>query len=183
MSVLPPLQECSRGCGGGQAPGKGARPRRVHSLGRKLKQQEVPGTWAPFSTFGWSLSPSHKATSSQPGCCSLPPKPALPASPLPPGGGVFQGPCDSPGSWQSVELQRLLCWAALSCQELQGFSTVASCVSSQQLWGRLCNDWVLKIEKTKVCIYFHQIKTAKKREGSWGRKRSCGRRTWITSRD
>lgn len=58
---------------------------RRRTLGRKLKQQEVPGTWAPYSAFGWSLSPSHNATSSQSGCCSLPPKPALPASP-PPGG-------------------------------------------------------------------------------------------------
>lgn len=112
---------------------------RCRTLGRKLKQQEVPGTWAPYSAFGWSLSLSHNATSSQSGCCSLPPRPALPASP-PPGGGGSQGPCDSLGNWQSVERQRLLCWIALSCQELQGFSPVASCVSSQQLWGRLCND-------------------------------------------
>lgn len=51
--------------------------------------------------------------------------------PPPPRGGVSQGPCDSPGSWQSVELQRLLCWAALSCQELQGFSTVETPVVFQ----------------------------------------------------
>lgn len=139
-------------------------------------------TWAPFSTFGWSLSSPHNATSSPPGCHSLPPEPALPASPpTTGGGGGFPRAHVTPlaiGSQGSC--QRLLCWTALSCQELQGFLR-PPVVSSQQLWGRLCNGWVLKIEKTKVCIYFHQIITAKGGKGGGGR--SCDRRPWIVSRD
>lgn len=73
--------------------------------------------------------------------------------------------------------------ASPSCHELQGFSAVASRASSQRLQGGLCNGWLLKIERTTVCIYFNQIKTAKGGKGDGGRQRSCDRRTWIVSRD
>lgn len=42
-------------------------------------------TWAPFSTFDWSLSPLHAATSFQPGC--LFPSPSQLSLPDP-GGGI-----------------------------------------------------------------------------------------------
>lgn len=80
----------------------------------------------------------------------------------------FPRPCDSFGSWQSVERQRFLCWPVLPCHELQGISAVASRASSPRLRGGLCNGWLLKIEKTKVCIYFNQIKTAKGGKGRCG---------------
>lgn len=134
-SVLPPLQECFRGCGRGQAQVM------VEVQDPRKKTQAARGAWylGNLQRVWLESEPISK-------CHLLPvrmlfpsPKACSPCKPPPPRGGS-QGPCDSLGNWQSVERQRLLCWIALSCQELQGFSAVAGCVSSQQLWGRLCND-------------------------------------------
>lgn len=66
------------------------------------KKIESKGVWAraPFSSCGWSLSRSQYHL--------LPARLAVPFPqsllfPKGHGGGISQGPCDSSGSWQSVE--------------------------------------------------------------------------------
>lgn len=122
---------------------------------------------APCSTFGWSLSPSlyHSA---QAGC--LFPSPKACCSQKATGEGFPRAHVTPLAVGSQRSRQRFLCWPVLPCHERQGFSAVASRASSQRLQGGLCNGWLLKIEKTKVCIYFNQIKTAKggKGVGGWG---------------
>lgn len=127
-------------------------------LKKKIKSK---GAWARAPQhFGSSRSPAlHRLLAAR-----LPvPFPQSRCSCKAMGGGISQGPCDSSGRWQAVELPEVFVLPVLPCHELQGFSAVASRASSQQLQGGLCNGWLLKIERPRFASIL--TKSKQPREG------------------